>query len=136
MADTRADQKLVQYTAKQLASSLLRTLALANGFSAEEMKEWRTDLSKVLHFHDSSTSEIAFNDVQAIVMFNAITGETLPVPDQATEAYNVHGHTSKFDGGLVIGSAHDHRSNDPAYGGFAFAVYAPGSGVPQQAWPI
>ena len=137
MDEKRSDLKLVQYTAKQLASNLLRQIALANGISAEEMKEWRTDLSKILHFHDSSTTEIAWNDVQAISMFNAITGEEVPVPDTATEGYNRHYHTSEYDGGLIIGlGPHDHRSNDPSYGGVAFAVYHPGTALPQMPWAM
>lgn len=31
---------------------------------------------------------------------------------------------------------HDHRDNYPWSGGFAFAVYAPGTAVPQQPWAI
>ena len=132
----RPEVRLVQYTAKQLASSLLRQIALASGITANEMLQWRMDLSKV-HFHDSSSTQIAFNDVQAIQYYNAISGDYVPVPTQASEGYNKHYHASEFDGGLVVGlGPHDHRSNDPAYGGFAFAVYHPGSAVPQMPWAI
>ena len=31
---------------------------------------------------------------------------------------------------------HDHRSNDPYNGGFAFATLHPGTGLPQQPWAI
>lgn len=31
---------------------------------------------------------------------------------------------------------HDHRDNQPQNGGFAFAVYAPGTALPQQAWHL
>lgn len=31
---------------------------------------------------------------------------------------------------------HDHRSNAPGYGGLAFAVYSPGTSLPQQPFPI
>lgn len=46
-----------------------------------------------------------------------------------------------IDGGdRTIGYApvpvHDHRSNDPGYGGFAFACYAPGTSLPQMPWVI
>jgi hypothetical protein len=132
------DLKMVQYTAKQLASNLLQQLALAHGTTAEEMKEWRANLSNILHFHDASTTEIAWNDVQAISMFNAITGEDVPVPDAATQGYNRHYHTSEFDGGILGGGGapHDHRSNEPGYGGFCFSCYAPGVALPQMPWAI
>jgi len=131
------DLKMVQYTAKQLTSNLLTQLALAHGVTGEEMKEWRTHLSNILHFHDSSSTEIAWNDVQAISMFNAITGETITVPDAATQGFNRHYHTSEFDGGLVTGlGPHDHRSNEPGHGGFAFSCYHPGTALPQMPWAI
>ncbi|HEV2294568.1 MAG TPA: hypothetical protein VGR35_11995 [Tepidisphaeraceae bacterium] len=31
---------------------------------------------------------------------------------------------------------HDHRSNEPQHGGFAFACYAPGTALPQMPWYI
>lgn len=44
------------------------------------------------------------------------------------------------DGREVIGQMfvppHDHRSNTPGYGGFAFACYAPGTSLPQMPWAI
>lgn len=134
--DKTADQKLVMYTAKQLASNFLRQIAMANGITAQEMLGWRMDLSKV-HFHDGSSGEIAWNDVQAIAAYNAISGDHVPVPAQASEGYNKHYHTSEFDGGLAVGlGPHDHRSNDPGYGGFAFSCYHPGTAIPQQPWAI
>ena len=135
LGNPRDDVKFVRYTAKQLASNLLQTIAMANGYTAEEMKRWRLELSKV-HFHDSSTSEIAWNDVQAIALFNAVMGENLPVPEVASQSYNKHYHTSEFDGGLAIGlGPHDHRDAVTG-GGYAFAVYHPGSAVPSMPWAI
>lgn len=133
----RTDLKLIQYTAKQLTSSLLRQLALAHGISTSDMQSWRMPLDR-LHFHDGSMSEIAWNDVQAIQLFNQMMGDKVPVPEVASEGYNKHYHTSEFDGGLMLGTLgpHDHRSEDPNYGGFAFAVYHPGTAVPQQPWAI
>ena len=117
-----AEMRLVLYTAKQLASSLVRSIAAAHGVQSQEMNEWRAKLEHVTHFHDSSTTEIAWNDVQALSMFNAIMGEDVPVPDVASEGYNKHYHTSEYDGGLIPGAGpHDHRSNDPAYGGYGGA---------------
>lgn len=135
MPEDRKDTSLVHYTAKQLASGLLRAIAMANGASAEAMKRWRLDVGKV-HFHDASQGEIAWNDVQAIQTYNSIMGENLDVPDLATEGYNKHYHTSEYDGGLIVGlGPHDHRDNVTG-GGFAFAVYHPGTGLPQQPWAV
>jgi hypothetical protein len=132
----REDLKLVRYTAKQLASGFLKALAAANGISDEELRQWRLDLTKV-HFHDKSQAEIAWNDVQAIQMFNAIMGEDVPVPAMPTEGSNQHYHTSEYDGGWIPGMGpHDHRDGSPMYGGFAFAVYHPGTSLPQQPWAI
>ena len=130
-----SEMKLVRYTAKQLASNLLRQIAAAHGASTEDMKRWRMDMSKI-HFHDASQGEIAWNDVQAIQMYNAIAGMSVPVPDMATEGYNKHYHTSEYDGGMIIGmSIHDHR--DAVTGsGFAFAVFHPGTALPQMLWAI
>ena len=137
MDEKRSDLKLVQYTAKQLASNLLRQNRAGQWHLGRRDEGVAPDLSKILHFHDSSTTEIAWNDVQAISMFNAITGEEIPVPDTATEGHNRHYHTSEYDGGLIIGlGPHDHRSNDPSYGGFAFAVYHPGTALPQMPWAM
>lgn len=134
MPDRQSDLRLVQYTAKQQASSLLQALATALGVSSTEVATWRVPLER-LHFHDSSASEIAWNDVQAIQMMNALLGYNIPVPDQASEGFNKHYHTSDYDGGFLPGTGpHDHRDN--ANGGFAFAIYHPGTAVPQQVWPI
>jgi hypothetical protein len=134
--DKQSESALVQYTAKQISSSLLRAIALATGASDADMRQWRMDVSKI-HFHDTSSGEIAWNDVQAITMFNAATGQQVPVPETASEGYNRHYHTSEYDGGFIPGMGpHDHRSNDPAYGGFAFAVYHPGTALPQMPWAV
>jgi len=135
MAEPKQDMKLVHFTAKQLASALLQAIALANGASADDMKRWRMDMSKV-HFHDASQGEIAWNDVQAIELYNAIMGENLAVPAMASEGYNKHYHTSDYDGGWVGTPMHDHRDNSAGGGGFAFAVYHPGTAMPQQPWAV
>jgi len=130
------DMALVRYTAKQLASSLLQQIAMASQHSSATMQRWRMDISKA-HFHDDSSSQIAYNDVQAIELFNAITGEAIPIPDMATQFYNAHYHSSNYDGGFLSGGGagiHDHR--DVLNGGFAFAVYHPGTALPQQPWAI
>ena len=133
----RADLKLVQYTAKQINSSLMKQVALAQGLSGEDMEAWRMPLERV-HCHDSSMGGIAWNDVQAIQLFNQMMGENIPVPEVASEGYNQHYHTSEYDGGLMLGTRgpHDHRSGDPNYGGYAFATWHPGTALPQQPWAI
>ena len=132
---TSEDMKFVRYTAKQMASGLIKSIALAHGYTSEDLKRWRLELSKI-HFHDSSGTEIAWNDVQAIQMWNAIMGEDVPVPAMASEGFNKHGHTSEFDGGLIVGlGPHDHRDAVTG-GGFAFAVYHNGTALPQQPWAI
>ena len=133
MTHEREDIQFIRFTAKQLASGLLRTIAAMQGTTAAEQQNWRMDIRNV-HFHDASQSQIAFNDVQAIQMYNALTGENLTVPDQASEGYNQHYHTSDFDGGFIGTAAHNHYG--PLNGGYAFAVFAPGTAVPQQPFAV
>lgn len=124
----------VLMTPKQLASSLMRIYFAAMGVSAHEQARWQIDHSR-LHFHDGSQAEIAWNDVQAVRQFNELTGLELPIPAAATEAYNRHGHTSEYDGGYIPGSGpHDHR--DTLHGGFAFAVYHPGTDLPMHHFAL
>jgi len=121
-------------TAKQLASSLMRIYCAANGISKTDQMDIMARAS-LLHFHDSSQAEIAWNDVQAVQKFNELKGDDLPVPMTATEGYNKHYHTSEFDGGYISGlGPHDHR--DVNSGGYAFACYHPGSSLPQAHWGI
>ena len=130
----REEFDLLLMTAKQLASGLVRTMADAYGASRTDLQRWRIPQS-ALHFHDNSTSQIAFNDVQAVMLHNEAMGTTLPVPLMPTEGYNTHGHTSQFDGGWIPGAGpHDHRDN--FNGGFAFAIFHPGTRLPQQPWAI
>lgn len=130
----RDETQYVRFTANQLASSLMVTLQQHRGATAQQMAEIRFDLAKV-HFHDGSQTPIAWNNVQAIQGFNAVTGEGLPVPAVATEGYNQHYHTSQFDGGLIPGTGlHDHRDNFNS--GFAFAIYHPGTSLPQMPWAL
>ena len=96
--------------------------------------------SAAIHFHDGSQTPIAWNDVQAVLYYNQYqarvheAGLRIKAPEVATEGYNIHRHTSDYDGGVIPGAMglHDHRDN--AHGGFAFAVYHPGTAVPQQPW--
>lgn len=51
------------------------------------------------------------------------------------QAYNVHTHKNNFDGGFLAGAGnHDHRG--VGHGGFAFAVYHPGTSVPLRSYKI
>jgi len=129
-----SEGQYVLMTAKQLGSALVRAVNLANGIAEADQGDRMIDLSK-LHFHDDSTAQIVFNDVQAIKQLNALTGDNIPVPLVATEGYNAHGHSSPYDGGWIPGrGVHSHTSNFD--GGFAFAILHPGSRVPQQPWSI
>ena len=51
------------------------------------------------------------------------------------QGYNQHDHTNEFFGGAIIGAgAHDHRG--VGYGGYAFAVYHPGTRIPLRSLRI
>lgn len=131
---TQDDATLVLKTARQLASGLMRAIVTAQGLSREDRDNLRHHES-LAHFHDGSTSGIAWNDVQAIIMHNEFLNEDVPVPLMATEGYNNHYHTSETDGGYIPGNGiHDHRDN--LNGGFAFAVYHPGTALPQQPFAV
>lgn len=129
-----SEGQYVLMTAKQLGSALVRAVNLANGITEADQGDRMVDLSK-LHFHDDSTAQIVFNDVQAIKQLNALTGDNIPVPLVATEGYNSHGHTSLYDGGAIPGrGVHSHTSNFD--GGFAFAILHPGTRQAQSPYPI
>lgn len=106
------------------------------------------------HWHTpSSGGEICWNDLQYIARLNAsiyqqnhttdkynraLDGELDHIPyiaasSNPTQGYNVHHHTSEFDGGLVLGGGmHDHRNN--TNGGYAYSVYHPGTSLPAMAY--
>lgn len=129
------DVKLIVKSAKQLSSGLIRAMSTAYGLSDTQLSQMRHSEHEI-HFHDNSISGIAWNDVQAILMYNEATGENLEVPAVASEGYNEHGHTSPFDGGWIPGMGiHDHRDNVTGCG-YAFAVYHPGTALPQQPWAV
>lgn len=121
-------------TPLQAASGLMKAAFLALEFTGDD-KLRETIPYSFLHFHDDSGAPIAWNDVQAIMFFNQVYNADLQVPLTATEGYNQHGHSSQYDGGWVPGRGiHDHRDN--ANGGFAFAVYHPGTSLPQQPFAL
>lgn len=107
------------------------------------------------HWHSpTSGGELVWNNVQWVNRINAIIREInktiderffgvfngdkdhipyLEVPINPTHGYNEHHHTSFADGGLIFGGGlHDHRST--ANGGFAYAVYHPGTSLPSMAY--
>ena len=128
------DAKLLLMTAKQLASGLVRAIADAQGLTSDERSRWRIN-EALIHFHDDSHCGIAWNDVQAIVMYNEVTGQDVPVPLTATEGYNNHFHRSQFDGGFIPGMGPpDHRDNNN--GGYCFAIFHPGTNLPQLPWGV
>jgi hypothetical protein len=119
---------------QQRNSALMQARFLAAGIDDDQQRQWMIH-NVLLHFHDASHGEIAWNDAQAIRMWNAATGDDLPVPMTASEGYNQHGHTGPYDGGWIPGRGiHDHRDN--FNGGLSFAVFHPGTGLPQQPWGI
>ncbi len=128
------DAQLVLKTAKQIASGLVKTIVAAHGLSTQQKYDIRHH-EAMSHFHDDSTNGISWNDVQAILMHNELSGEDLPVPLMATEGYNQHGHTGPYDGGWIPGQGiHDHRDN--FHGGFSYAVYHPGTHLPSQPFAV
>jgi len=121
-------------TAAQAASALLQAVFLAHHYDDKDQDRFSIPLAH-LHWHDDSQYPIAFNDVEAIQNWNAAFNDDLPVPATASEGYNAHGHTGPYDGGYLPGrGVHDHRDN--YHGGFAFAVWHPGTDLPQQNWAI
>lgn len=119
---------------QQLASYLMQTLMLLNDANDQNMDGAVVPLS-ALHWHDDATCNIAWNNVQSVIYYNRLTGASVPVPLTATEGYNKHGHSSEMDGGYIPGRGiHNHSSNFD--GGLAFAVFHPGTGLPQQRFAI
>ena len=125
-------------TPKQLTSKLIKSLQTSLEWGDAQIVGKFYIESDSIHFHDGSTSPVAWNDVQALEFWNEYVKKDSPpllrVPDVASEGYNKHYHTSEFDGGAIpgVGAVHDHRDN--AHGGFAFAVYHPSTGIPQMGW--
>jgi hypothetical protein len=74
------DQSLILKTAKQLASGLMRAIVTANGLTKDQRDLFR-QREATIHFHDWSPNEIAWNDVQAIIMHNELTERGPPGPD-------------------------------------------------------
>jgi len=116
--------------AAQIASGLMQALFIFNGTTDKTIqRRHRIDITK-LHFHDGSQAPIAWNDIEAIRLHNRFFGTTMQVPMTASEGYNQHPHDGPHTGGFVPGRAnHDHR--DANNGNFAFAVYHPGTDLPQ-----
>lgn len=124
----------VRQVASQYASNIGVQVADHLGIPEEQRPDQTIPVS-ALHFHDAAQSPIAWNDVQAAAYRRQYLGMDLPIPISATEGYNQHGHTSQYDGGYIPGMGpHDHRDN--FNGGFAFAVYHPGSATPQMPWAL
>jgi hypothetical protein len=121
-------------TPQQAASALWQTYFLAHGFSEDDKSEFGIP-SSMVHFHGQEGYGIAWNDVMSTIMWNAAMNDSLPVPLTATQGYNQHGHTGPYDGGWIAGrGVHDHSNN--FNGGFAFAVFHPGTSLPQQPWAL
>lgn len=128
---------LIRKHSKLLSSKISVGIRNADNISDEFASENISMSLDLMHFHGGDSPEIAFNDVQAAQLVNTFLREgkkAVVVPAYPTEAFNVHHHTSDYDGGVVSGikGVHDHR--DMAHGGFAFAVFYPAIGVPMADW--
>lgn len=107
-----------------------------------------------IHAHSpSSGGKICWNNVQLINMWNSIIRQVnktineylgaadggidhipyIATPENPTQAYNVHHHTSEYDGGLLFsGTIHDHRSMGQC--GYAYATYHPATNIPTASY--
>ncbi len=121
--------------AQQLASGLVQAYFLAMEADQNDKDRATVPLSAI-HFHDASSSPIAWNDVQAILYANEKLHLNLPVPLTATEGNNQHYHSSPYDGGYIGVIPHSHQGNLPGQGGFAFAVFHPGTALPSQPFAL
>ena len=87
----------------------------------------------LLHQHDGSMMQIAWNNVQAILDENRLIryneAPLVPVPTEATEGYNQHHHESPYDGGILPGI-----SGGPSINSFNFAVFYPSTTLGQMPW--
>ena len=120
--------------AQQLAAYTLQALFLAHGYTDQDKASTQVPTA-FLHWHDDASSPIAWNNVQAVMLMNRLTGSSLQVPLIATEGYNQHGHNSQMDGGMLPGRGiHNHADN--LSGGLAFACYHPGTGLPAQRFAV
>ena len=128
----------VRLTNEQLSSKLIEALSERRDESLDTLRDKLSINTDTLQQHDKSHIPIAWNDVQAIRNFNKYilrnTGALLKVPETATEGYNQHYHTSEFDGGVLPGAKGIHNHLDNVNGGFAFAVFHPGTEVPIAKW--
>lgn len=127
---------LIKKHSQLLSSPLSAAIRVAEDISDAYSRDNVSMALALMHFHAGDAPEIAFNDVGAIQLANTFTREgriPLKVPAYPTAAYNVHHHTSEYDGGVVsTGGCHAHYSNST--GGFAFCVFFPSVGVPLADW--
>jgi hypothetical protein len=129
---------LIRKHSQLLSSPLSVAIRAADDISDAYARDNVSMSLTLMHFHGGDSPEIAFNDVEAIQLSNTFTREgriPLKVPAYPTAAYNVHHHTSEYDGGVVsTGGAHSHIDNKS--GGFCFSIFAPsvGGGVPMADW--
>jgi hypothetical protein len=128
------EDKLVRLTAEALATNIAQLIRSVNGDDDETAAQHYHMLLSMMHQHDGRQPSIAWNDVQAVVGYNKMTrGSKIEVPATATEGYNLHHHTSDYDGGAIAGVRGQHCHTRPEEGGFAFATWAP-TGPRQKPW--
>ena len=121
-----------QFLASSIFSAIKESIGVDDNYF--EVKGFYDTL--LFHYHGGTSPEIAWNDVQAIESINKFAGRStkLAVPSFPSEAYNKHGHTSEYDGGVLAGITGNHNHRDNRNGGFCFAVFAPATGVAQTDW--
>lgn len=119
-----------------LASSVLAKAKSDLGISDARMRTDGNMSTSIFHFHGGASPPIAWNDVQEASYINTYSGlkKKISVPSYPTEGYNQHHHTSEYDGGVLPGVTGNHTHKDNRNGGFAFAIFAPASGIPMSDW--
>lgn len=130
-------QRVMRQLPESVASNISKLRRMLHGYMDSEALDSIGVFMSTMHSHDGGQMPIAWNDVQAAIYENKYIryseAPLLQVPDTASEGYNQHHHTSDFDGGVIHGlGIHDHRSN--LNGGFCFAVFHPGTTLPQATW--
>ena len=132
------NQKVMRQLPQSVAMNISKLRRMLSGVMDDDALESIGVFLSTMHSHDGGQMPISWNDVQAAIYENRYIryseAPLLKVPSVATEGYNQHHHTSDFDGGALPGvmGVHDHRDN--LNGGFCFAVWAPGTAIPQMTW--
>lgn len=121
-----------------LASSVMQSIKDTEGYNDEEFYDKFSISKDMFHYHAGESSQIAWNDIQAISYINKYSDRPnkIAIPRYPTEGYNQHSHTSEYDGGIITGmlGVHTHKSSKQMDGGLCYAILAPSTGVPLADW--